>query len=112
MALPPTPPPAGPPEAKPQLGITVDPAAVVVEVLPATPAARAGLQPGDVVIGVDNHTVSSSKTLRDALERTEKSDEILLTVAHGGETEKVRATMAEHPQHHEEPAAVGHEAHP
>jgi archaellum component FlaC len=110
-ALAPSPVVEATPEAKLHLGITVDSAAMIVEVLPETPAHRAGLLLGDVVLGVDDRTVSSSKTLCDALDHVEPAREVLLTVARGGDTEKIKATLAESRPHEEVPVAVGHEDH-
>jgi hypothetical protein len=102
------PPPAGTPaqgstseesttEGKPQLGITVNPGAMVVEVLPETPAEKAGLQRGDVVVGVDGKPISNSEDLRDALEQTDAGQEVHLTVARGLEKEEVKAQLSEAP---------------
>jgi S1-C subfamily serine protease len=44
---------------------------VVLQVAPETPAARAGLEPGDVVVTVDGGAVRTAREFRDALNRSE-----------------------------------------
>jgi C-terminal processing protease CtpA/Prc len=44
---------------------------VVLQVAPETPAARAGLEPGDVVVAVDGEAVHTAREFRDALNRSE-----------------------------------------
>jgi C-terminal processing protease CtpA/Prc len=83
------------PAGKRQLGITVDEAAMIVEVLPETRAERAGLQPGDVVVGVGGRPVLNSEDLRAAIEQTGAGEDVHLTVARGQEKEEVKAQLAE-----------------
>src|SRR5262249_11646331 len=54
---------AGPPH----LGVTVDPVVVVTEVEPGSPAARAGLAPGDVIAEVNETPIVQSAQLREAV---------------------------------------------
>lgn len=53
--------------------------AVVTEVAPASPAARAGLQPGDVIMEINRHAVSSADEAVN-LSRDTKGDRVLLRV--------------------------------
>jgi uncharacterized coiled-coil DUF342 family protein len=85
-----------PEEGKKQLGVTVNPLGVVVEVLPETPAEKAGLHPGDVVLDVDGKPITSSADLREAVREADR-DEVHLTVARGAEKEEVTAHLAEAP---------------
>jgi hypothetical protein len=86
-----------PEEGKVQLGVTVDQDAVVVAVLPETPAEKAGLQPGDVVLGVNERLIASSDDLRSAIHQAEPGQEVLLTVGRGTDTEEVKTQLAESP---------------
>jgi C-terminal processing protease CtpA/Prc len=77
------------------LGVTVDAHAVVVEVLPETPAEEAGLQAGDVVVRVDDHAITSGEMLRDVIEHTVTGKEVLVTVSRGEETREMKVHVVE-----------------
>jgi C-terminal processing protease CtpA/Prc len=68
-------------EGSKHLGLTVSPEAQILEVTPETPADRAGLQPGDVVVKVDGKPINTGEDLRQALEHAEGGKEVGLTVA-------------------------------
>jgi hypothetical protein len=78
-----------------QLGVTVGPAAEVIEVAPETPAEKAGLQPGDVVVKVDGKPISSGEDLKEAIQQAEPGQEVELTVARKLDTEEGKAAAAE-----------------
>jgi archaellum component FlaC len=82
-------------ESKKQLGITVNPLGVVVEVLPDTPAEKAGLHPGDVVLDIEGKPVATSEDLKSAIEQVADRDKVHLTVARGAEKEELTAHLAE-----------------
>lgn len=66
------------PELAQSLGI--DPAtkgAVVAEVAPDSPAARVGIQPGDVVLEVDRHAVTSAEDAIEALASSRKGGHLV-----------------------------------
>jgi S1-C subfamily serine protease len=60
------------------LGVTVDPGVVVAEVLPGTPAAAAGLAPGDLILAVGERAVFTGPELRDAVDAV--ADEATLRI--------------------------------
>lgn len=51
--------------------------AVITEVLPGSPAAEAGLRPGDVIVEVDRKPVASSDDAVSALRAPQKSGHLL-----------------------------------
>jgi membrane-associated protease RseP (regulator of RpoE activity) len=67
-------------EAKRSLGLTVDADAVVVSVLPDTPAERHNLRPGDRLTAVNGRAVRNAEELRQAVSDAADASEITLDV--------------------------------
>ncbi|HEY4731309.1 MAG TPA: Do family serine endopeptidase [Myxococcales bacterium] len=70
----------------------VDPAtkgAVVVDVAPDSPAADAGLEPGDVVLEVNRRAVASAAEYKNAVKGVKKGDTALVRVRRGQATQYV-----------------------
>ena len=59
--------------------------ALVVEVLPDTPAERAGLQAGDFILAVDGQEIDLEHALTDLIQQHRPGDRVLLTVRRPGE---------------------------
>jgi hypothetical protein len=78
-----------------QLGVTVDPRAVVVDVLPDTPAAQAGVRPGDVIVAVNEKAIREGTELPREVARAQPGEEILIEVARGEATEALKARLPE-----------------
>jgi putative serine protease PepD len=70
------------------------PGAQVVDVMPDTPAAGAGLQPGDVVVAVDEHAVGSAESLTGFVRQYASGEEVTLTVIRDGESIEITVTLA------------------
>ncbi len=65
----------------------------VIEVLPDTPAAAAGLKAGDVITAVDDQTLDGEHTLGQSLAAHEPGDTVTLTVERPGEAETLALTV-------------------
>ncbi len=76
---------------------TASEGALIVEVMAETPAAQAGLQPGDVVTTVDGDVVDAERTLADRIYAYEAGDTITLGVLRGDEALQVEVTLAARP---------------
>src|SRR5438132_1625351 len=63
--------------------------AVVVDVAPESPAADAGLEPGDVVVEVNRRPVNSAADYRNAVKSVKKGDTALVRVKHGQATQYI-----------------------
>ncbi len=50
-----------------QDNLAVDHGVLIVSTIPNGPAAQAGLQPGDVIVSIDNHAVNDTSSLADVL---------------------------------------------
>lgn len=92
---------AGEDEAEPRergfLGVTLDGTTIRV-VQPETPAARAGLEPGDVLVAVDDAEIGSIEDLRAVLADRYAGDEIALRVRRGEEVIEKTVVLAPRPK--------------
>ncbi len=68
--------------------------AQVVDVGEGTPAAEAGLQQGDLIVGIDDHSVSSAESLTGYVRQYSAGDKVTLTVIRGGQSQQVAVTLA------------------
>ncbi len=68
------------PETARQLGLKTDHGVVVAGVQPASPAYRAFIKPGDVILEVNRQAVKSVNDLKEKIARAENSDALLLLV--------------------------------
>jgi len=71
--------------------------AQVVAVSPSSPAEHAGLKQGDVITGIDGHTVSTPEDVVQEVSRHKPGDEVSLTVRRSGRTQTIRVTLADRP---------------
>jgi membrane-associated protease RseP (regulator of RpoE activity) len=66
--------------------------ALIIEVLPNTPAERAGLQPGDVIMAVDGQQIGAGQSLSDLIQAYNPGDRVVLTVRRAG-SERLRVDV-------------------
>ncbi len=92
-------------------GLDPDPAAdspnsgyVVGLVESNSPAAQAGLRPGDVITAVDNTPLSRSIDFERALMERSVGDNLMVTLRRGGETQTVDLALAQRPWREIDPA--------
>jgi S1-C subfamily serine protease len=79
-------------------GITAGSGAVVEQALPGTPAARAGITGGDVIIAAGGHQVSSPSGLQAALERFHPGNRVSITwTDQSGQTHSASLILANGP---------------
>jgi len=69
----------------------------VVQVQDGSPAAKAGLQPGDIITAVDGTTLDADHLLQDELFKHQVGDTVKLTIARDGQTMTITATLGERP---------------
>jgi putative serine protease PepD len=84
------------------LGVTIDTeapgdGAVVREVAPDTPADRAGMRSGDVIVSIGGRTVGSWEQLRPAIRENRPGDSVDVVVERDGERRTLRVTLEEDP---------------
>jgi serine protease Do len=69
--------------------------ALVVELLRDSPADRAGLEPGDVVVEIEGRPVENAAQLRNELARAEVGSELRVTVLREGRRRRLRIPVEE-----------------
>ncbi len=82
------------PQIAASLQVDVDSGAVVVKVLPGTPAAAAGLERGDVITVLDGRQVHDYADLLGALRQTKPGESVTMTVHRGGEHKTLTVKIA------------------
>ncbi len=87
--------------------------AIVTNVRDASPAGRAGLQRGDVVIQYREQPIAAPRDLQRAVTTTPVGTDVTIRVVRDGKERTVRATIMEHPdtQHLAAAQPPGHESH-
>jgi putative serine protease PepD len=71
--------------------------AVVEDVSSGTPAQKAGLRTGDVIVGIDGRTVAGAESLTGFVRQHASGDEVTLTVVRDGRAFDVSVTLATKP---------------
>ena len=82
-------------ELKERLHVAADAGAVITEVVPNSPAAKAGLRRDDVITAVDDRPVKGPADLRDAVQKAGPGKEVTLQVVRGKERLAIKATLRE-----------------
>lgn len=85
------------PELASVLGVAASKGVVVQDVLTAGPASSAGIEPKDVIIGLNEVAVTGAGSFADAIARTKPGTAMVLTVLKGKITSSVPVTVAEKP---------------
>jgi S1-C subfamily serine protease len=83
------------PDLAQALGLPRSAGALVARVEEGTPAERAGIRSGDVVIAVNGRPVSSSRDLRNAIGLMRTGTKVELTILRDGKEETVTAVLDE-----------------
>lgn len=81
------------PELKKRLNVEIDAGAVVTEVVPNSPAVRAGLRRDDVITTIDDQPVKGPMHLREAVQKAGPGKDVTLQVVRGKENLSVKATL-------------------
>ena len=86
--------------AYPYLGVQIDQTSqgpVVASVESDSPAASAGMQPGDVILAVGGETVDADTGVIDLLYRHEVGETVTVTVSRGDEQQDLEVTLTSRP---------------
>jgi Do/DeqQ family serine protease len=85
------------PDTAQDLGLKTAEGVMVIELLRGSPAARAGLRPGDIVVEADGHPVTDSAQLRNELAAVKVGDDLPVAVVRRGERLELVIHVAEGP---------------
>ncbi len=85
------------PELRAHFGAPSDAGILVDKVRPDSPAAKAGLKPGDVVIEADASRTTTASEILDALGDRKKGDKVPLVVIRSGKRTTLTATLEDDP---------------
>jgi S1-C subfamily serine protease len=83
------------PENAQDVGASEAGGVVVLEMLRGSPADRAGLQPGDIVIAVDGRPVAEATHFRNELAAAKVGEDLRLTVVRNGRRTEVTVAVEE-----------------
>jgi serine protease Do len=84
-------------ETAKQFNVAVHEGAIVREVRPNSPAERAGVAPGDVIVGLNGQKVTDPPTLQGIVEQLEPGKAYNLEVIRDGKKQTLRVTIEEMP---------------
>ena len=82
-------------ETSAALGVRGEQGVLVMELVRSSPADRAGVLPGDVIVAVDGRSVEDAGQLRNELARAEVGSELRLTVLRQGRRADIRVPVEE-----------------
>lgn len=85
------------PELAKQFGIKDERGALVGDVIEDSPAEKAGLQRGDVIIEYDRKEVNDPSALRNMVAGTPPEKKVAITILRNGKEQKLEVTIAELP---------------
>ena len=84
------------PELASKLGLEEARGVVVAAVAANSPAARAGIGPGDVIVGFNGEPVTDGNTLRNRIASTPPNSQINLTVLRDRREQQIQVTLGEY----------------
>jgi serine protease DegQ len=80
-----------------ELGLDEARGVVVLDVVEGSPAAEAGIQPGDVIVGIDEARIETVEDLFGELRQRRPGTQARLTIIRDGQSQEVTVTLADRP---------------
>jgi len=79
-------------------GINIDKGILVVKVVAGSPAAKAGIKQGDVIVRVAGQDINTLGDLRRVLDQQKPGDQVTIDLVRSGQNLEVKATLVEAPE--------------
>jgi S1-C subfamily serine protease len=76
-----------------KFNLGADSGVVVIRIIPESPAERAQLQPGDVIVGIGDKQLDSMEALQREIRTRKAGDSVVLVVMRGSEEGRVKVTL-------------------
>jgi len=95
------------PQIAKQFGLSEPGGALIAEVSPDTPASRAGLKRGDIILRVNGEPVSSANDLRLRISQTAPGTNVKLAISRDGKPQDISITLGEYRDEKEASAGPG-----
>jgi serine protease Do len=76
-----------------KFNLDADSGVVVIRIIPESPAERAQLQPGDVIVGIGDKQLDSMEALQREIRTRKAGDSVVLVVMRGSEEGRVKVTL-------------------
>lgn len=83
------------PEIAPFFGAPSDKGVLVWKVMEDSPAEKAGIKAGDVIVEIEGKKVADTEDLHDALSDSDSGDKVAVTVLRRGQSQSLTATLDE-----------------
>jgi serine protease DegQ len=80
-----------------ELGLDEARGVVVLDVVGGSPAAEAGIEPGDVIVGIDEARIETVEDLFGELRQRRPGTQARLTIIRDGQSQEVTVTLADRP---------------
>ncbi len=87
-----------PPELASSMGLDRPRGALVHSVMPGSPASQAGIQPGDVIVEFNGHSIETSRNLPTQVARTRSGEQVEIVVYRSGQRRELQSTITAQPQ--------------
>jgi putative serine protease PepD len=85
------------PSLQAQYGFTVSSGAVITSVITGTGAAAAGLQQGDIIVGINKTTIAGAQDVSSVISSLKPGDQITLRIVRGAKHLSVKVTLGHQP---------------
>jgi serine protease Do len=76
-----------------KFNLDADSGVVVIQIIPESPAERAQLQPGDVIVGIGDKQLDSMEALQREIRTRKAGDSVVLVAMRGSEEGRVKVTL-------------------